>query len=190
VSITKRQRQVNRGETCAPRALCGWSPPSLPADTVTKQRVDRIRVGNHAAIGMVAVVVGLLNLAPHLPSQASLATVGAAGLVAGGWCWLNFWRCHHAHCLITGPGWLAFGLFAWGEAAVGHSLIGGYEQPVFLAVLGTAVAFEIVWYRLHHSNAVLLTQHRARWPRHQHWRSRRRSGQDRVAIPPGATDQG
>jgi hypothetical protein len=154
VSTTQQQDQLDQGETCGARALCGWSPPSLPADTVTKQRVDRIRVGNLAAIGVVAVVIGLLNLAPHLPPRASLATVGVAGLVAGGWCALNFWRCRHAHCLITGPGWLAFGLFAFGEAAVGHSLIGGYEQPVFMSVLGTAIAFEIVWYFLHHTNAV------------------------------------
>jgi hypothetical protein len=53
-----------------------------------------------------------------------------------------------------GPGWLAFGLFAFGEAAIGQSLIGGYEQAVFVAVLGTAIAFEIVWYSLHHANAV------------------------------------
>jgi hypothetical protein len=154
MSITEQQSQLNQGHTCGARALCGWSPPSLPADTVTKQRVDRIRVGNLAAIGVVAVVVGLLNLAPHLPLRASLATVGVASLAAGGWCSLNYWRCRHAHCLITGPGWLAFGLLAFGEAAVGHSVIAGYEQPVFMAILGTAVAFEIVWYLLHHTNAV------------------------------------
>ena len=151
MSITEQPSQLNQGDTCGTRAICGWSPPSLPADTVTKRRVDRIRVGNLAAIGVVAVVVGLLNLAPHLPLRASLATVGAAGLAAGGWCSLKFWRCRHAHCLITGPGWLAFGLFAFIEAAVGHSLIGGYEQPVFIAVLGAAVAFEIVWYLVHHT---------------------------------------
>jgi hypothetical protein len=153
VSITEQQSRLNQHETCGARALCGWSSPSLPADTVTKQRVDRIRVGNLAAIGVVAVVVGLLNLAPHLPPRASLA-VGVAGLAAGGWCSLNFWRCRHAHCLITGPGWLAFGVLAFGEAAVGHSLIGGYEQLVFMAVLGTAIGFEIVWYFLRHTNAV------------------------------------
>lgn len=152
--VTEQQSQRSQGEMCGARALCGWSPPSLPADTATKRRVDRIRVGNLAAIGVIAVVVGLLNLAPHLPARASLATVGVAGLAAGGWCSLNFWRCRHAHCLITGPGWLAFGVFAFSEAAVGHSLIDGYEQPVFMAVLGTAVAFEIVWHFLRHTNAV------------------------------------
>jgi hypothetical protein len=158
MSLTERQSQLRQGETCGVRALCGWSPPSLPADTVTKQRVDRIRVGNLAAIGVVAVVVGLLNLVPHLPLRASLATVGVAGLAAGGWRSLNFWRCRHAHCLITGPGWLAFGLFAFGEVVVGHSVIGGYEQPVFMAVLGTAVAFEIFWYLIRHTNAVAHTE--------------------------------
>ncbi|MEA2504692.1 MAG: hypothetical protein QOG36_1735, partial [Actinomycetota bacterium] len=26
---------------------------------------------------------------------------GLAGLAAGTWCGLNFWRCRQAHCLVT-----------------------------------------------------------------------------------------
>jgi hypothetical protein len=140
--------------TCGTRALCGWSPPSLAADTALKRRIDRIRIGNMAAIGIVVVVVVLLNLAAHLSVRPMLVTDGMAGLVAGAWCSLNFWRCRHAHCLITGPGWLAFGLFAVVEASIGHSLIQGYEQPVFLGVLGIAVMFEAAWYVVRRSNAI------------------------------------
>jgi hypothetical protein len=154
MSISGPQSPLGQGQICGGRALCGWSPRSLPADTVIKQRVDRIRVGNLAVVGVVGAVVGLLNLAPHLPLRASLATVGVAGLAAGGWCSLNFWRCRHAHCLITGPGWLAFGLFAFGEAAAGQSVIAGYERPLFMAILGVAVVFELVWYFLLHTNAI------------------------------------
>ena len=139
---------------CGGRALCGWSPPSLPPDSNLKRRVDRIRLGNVAAVSVLVVVVGLLNVAGHLSAQPSLAVVGVAGLAAGGWCSLNFWRCRHAHCLITGPGWLAFGVFALVEAILGHSLIDGYEQPVFLGILLVAVIFEISWYLGHHTNAV------------------------------------
>lgn len=137
------------------RALCGWSPPSLDADTHLKRRVDRIRLGNVAACGVVLVVAGLLNLAAHLSVQPALVVDGLAGLAAGGWCSLNFWRCRHAHCLITGPGWIAFGFFAVIEASLGHSLIGGYEQPLFLGVLAAAVIFEAGWYSVHRTNAVL-----------------------------------
>ena len=63
-----------------------------------KRRVDRVRLGNLAAASVV-VVVGLLNLAAHLPVQSALVVVGLAGLTAGGWCSLNYWRCRHAHCL-------------------------------------------------------------------------------------------
>jgi len=42
---------------------------------------------------------------------------------------------HHAHCLVTGTGWLGLSIFAFTEAGVGHSLIAGYEQPVFLGIL-------------------------------------------------------
>jgi hypothetical protein len=45
------------GARCGGRALCGWSPPSLAADTDLKRRVDLIRLGNVAAIGIVVVVV-------------------------------------------------------------------------------------------------------------------------------------
>jgi hypothetical protein len=105
-------------------------------------------------VSVVIIVVGLLNVAGHISAQPSLVVVGLAGLAAGGWCSLNFWRCRHAHCLITGPGWLAFGVFALVEALLGHSLIAGYEQPVFLSILAVAVLFEISWYLSHHTNAV------------------------------------
>ena len=139
---------------CGARALCGWSPPSLPADSALKRRVDRIRLGNIAAVGIVVAVVALLNIAAHLSAQPALALDGLAGLAAGGWCTLNYWRCRHAHCLITGPGWLAFGAFALAEAGLGRSIIGGYEQPVFLGILAVAVIFEISWYLARRTNAI------------------------------------
>ena len=145
--------------TCGARALCGWSPPSLPADSTMKRRVDRVRLGNLAAASVLVVVVGLLNLAPHLPVQSALVVVGLAGLTAGGWCSLNYWRCRHAHCLITGPGWIAFGAFALVEAIIGHSLIAGYEQAVFFGILAIAVLFEISWYLGHHTNAIATHPH-------------------------------
>ena len=140
---------------CGARALCGWSPPSLPADSSLKRSADRIRLGNISALGIVVAVVALLNVAAHLSAQPGLALDGAAGLAAGGWCSLNFWRCRHAHCLVTGPGWLAFGVFTLGEAGVGHSLIDGFEQPVFLSILAVAVIFEISWYLARRTNAVV-----------------------------------
>jgi hypothetical protein len=142
------------GGTSGPRALCGWSPPSLPANSPLKQRVDRFVRGNVAAISILVAVIALLNLAPHLPRRGDLAVDGVAALIGGGWCTLNFWRCRHAHCLITGPAWLALSLFAFAEAGLGNSLIGGYEQPVFVAVLGIALAFEVIWQVTRHTNAV------------------------------------
>src|SRR6266542_7089422 len=70
------------------------------------------------------------------------------------WCGLNFWRCRHAHCVITGAGWLALAVFTFVEAGLGRSLIGGNEPPVFLVVLGTGLVFEAAWYLARGSNAV------------------------------------
>jgi hypothetical protein len=85
---------------------------------------------------------------------AALATDGLAALAAGAWCALNFWRCRHAHCAVTSSGWLALSVLAFTEAALGHSLIGGDEQPVFLAVLAAGLVFEVVWRCLRGTNAV------------------------------------
>jgi hypothetical protein len=127
-------------------ALWGWSPPDLPADNALKRRADRLlpRTGWPVFL-YFAVVAGLISLAPHLPERADLAADGLAALAAGAWCALNFWRCRHAHCVVTSTGWLALSVLAFAEAGLGHSVIGGDEQPVFLAVLAVAVAFEAVW---------------------------------------------
>jgi hypothetical protein len=77
-----------------------------------------------------------------------------AALAAGGWCSLNFWRCRHAHCVVTGPAWLALSIFAFTEAGIGRSLIAGDEQLVFLGVLAAALCFEGVWYLARRTNAV------------------------------------
>lgn len=137
------------------RALFGWSPPDLPADTALKRRADRLlpRSGWAAALYCVAVIA-LLNLAPHLPERGNLAVDGLAALAAAAWCGLNFWRCRHAHCLVTSTGWTALSLLAFTGAALGRSLIDGYEQPVFLVVLAAAIVFELAWHLARGSNAI------------------------------------
>ena len=149
------------GAACGPgrggchSALWGWAPPDLPADTPLKRRADRLlpRTGWPAVL-YFAAIVGLLNLAPHLPGRANLAVDGLAALAAGAWCVLNFWRCRHAHCVVSSTGWLVLSVLAFTGAGLGRSLIGGDEQLVFLAVLAAAVAFEVGWRCARGTNAV------------------------------------
>jgi hypothetical protein len=145
------------------RALFGWSPPDLPADTTVKRRADRLlrRTGAPAVL-YCAVVVALFIVAPRLPERGNLALDGLAALLAAAWCGVNFWRCRHAHCLVTTPGWLALSVLALTGTVLGHSLIGGYEQPVFLAVLVASVLFEVGWSLARGSNAVGPRDYRAR----------------------------
>ena len=93
--------------------MFGWSPPALPADTNLKRRVDRTmpRSGLSLVI-FFAVVIALLNVGVILPRRMDLVAIGVVGLAAGSWCAVNFWRCRHAHCVITGAGWLALAGFS------------------------------------------------------------------------------
>ena len=132
---------------CVPQVGGAGRAPRLPADTAVKRWVDRFlpRWG-WPAVAYFAAVAGLFGLAQHLPAPAYLA-VDAAAFAAGGiWCALNFWRSRQAHCLLTGPGWLLLALFAAAEAGIGHSLISGDEQLVFLVILAIGLGFEAIWY--------------------------------------------
>lgn len=136
-------------------AIGGWSPPDLPADTALKRMVDHIRFRHcWSTAAYIAAIAGLLSLAPHLSIRAGLAADGLAALAAGGQCGLNFWRCRHAHCLVTATGWLPLSVLAFAGAWLGHSVIGGDEQAVFLAVLAAALAFEGLWYLARGTNSI------------------------------------
>jgi|SRR5579859_1732886 len=147
--------RVPRADSGARRALWGWSPPDLPADTAVKRRVDRLlpRTGCPTLLYYAGIAV-VLGLAPHLPERANLVADGLAALAAAAWCTVNFWRCRHAHCVVTSPGWVALSGVAFTGAGLGHSLIAGYEQPVFLGVLAAAVVFEIVWSQARGTNSI------------------------------------
>jgi hypothetical protein len=68
---------------------------------------------------------------------------------------VNFWRCRHAHCAVTGPGWLALAAFTVIETALGRSLIHGDEGLLFLAVLAVGLVWEAAWYAVRRTHAVL-----------------------------------
>ena len=131
----------------------------LVADTSLKRVVDRIlpRTGLPFLI-FFGLVVALLCLAAHLPLRGALVLDGLATLAGGGWCSLNFWRCRHAHCLVTGAGWLALSVFAFAEVALGGTLIAGDEQLVFVGILFAALLFEGLWSWARRTNAVVASQ--------------------------------
>jgi hypothetical protein len=79
-------------------------------------------------------------------------------------CSANFWRCRHAHCLITGGGWLALSAVAFAGVAAGHSLIIGWEQTAFLVILAIALTFEVSWFIARRTNAMApQTSTTSRW---------------------------
>ncbi len=144
--------------SCGPRALCGWSPPARAADTRAKRLVDRfLPTTGIPALTYFAAVVGLMLIAPLLPKHWELMMDGLAAMAAAAWCGLNFWRCRHAHCVVTACGWSALAALALGEAVIGRSLIGGDEQLVFLIVLAAGLAFEVVWYLARGTYAVAIS---------------------------------
>jgi len=120
-----------------------------------ERRIDRLmpRTGLPVCL-FYGAVAGLLLVAGIEPVRPGLALDAVGALAAGTWCALNFWRCRHAHCVVSGAGWLALGAFCIVEAALGRSVIAGDEQPVFLGILGVAVAFEAVWRLTRGTNAI------------------------------------
>jgi hypothetical protein len=147
------QRGID-GSPAPVRALFGWSPPRLAADTPAKRRVDRLLPATGIpVVSYFAAVIGLLVLAPLLSIRADLAVDGSAALAAAAWCGANFWRCRHAHCVVTTTGWSALGALCFVEVGLGRSLIAGDEQPLFLAVLVLGVLFEGGWVLLRGTNA-------------------------------------
>jgi len=143
-------------DCCGPRGLGGWSPPDRPADTPVKRLADRIVPRNGAAsLLFFAGVVALLVVAPTLPTRGELAVVAVAAALAGGWCAVNFWRCRHAHCVVSGAGWLALAAFILVEVVIGRSVIAGQEQLLFLGVLVASLVFEFGWYAARGTNAVV-----------------------------------
>ena len=149
----KQSQEFDAG--CAPSSLWGWSPPPMPANGKLERAVDRLmpRTGLELVL-FYGFVIALLSIAPHLPRRAELAADGVAFLGAGGWCALNFWRCRHAHCVVTAAAWLPLAAFAFVEAAIGRSLIRGFEQPIFLGFLALGIVFEVVWQRSRGTNAI------------------------------------
>ena len=154
-SYTSTEQVGTSGESCAPRSLWGWSPPPLPANSRFESLVDRLlpRTGLELVL-FYGALIALLNISPHLARRPELALDGVAFLAAGSWCALNYWRCRHAHCLVTASAWLPLSAFAFAEAVIGRSLISGYEQPIFLGILGVAIVFEVVWTRTQGTNAI------------------------------------
>ena len=152
---TQATPRVTAADSCGSSSLWGWSPAPLPADTPLKRAVDRWmpRSGIALVLFYAAIVLALIA-APNLPRRGELLVDGTVTLLAGSWCALNFWRCRHAHCVVTASGWLGLAAFVFVEAALGRTLILGFEQPLFLAVLAAGVVFEYAWSRTHGTNAI------------------------------------
>ncbi len=146
----------------AAAAVCarwlGCSTPNLPADSGAKRAIDRLLPRSGWAFCLYfTAVVALVSIADQLSTRGGLAVTAAAALAGGAWCSLNFWRCRHTHCVVTATGWLVLALLALLAllgAALGHSLLGGAENIVFLAILLVGALVEVGWYASHRSHAI------------------------------------
>lgn len=137
------------------RALWGWSPADLPANTLWKRRVDRYlpRTGVGVALYFLAIAVAM-NASALLPRRAELVVIGISVLAASAWCGLNYWRCRHVHCLVGGVAWPPLAALCFVEAGLGRTLIAGNEGLVFLGILVAAIALEAIWSSARGSNAI------------------------------------
>lgn len=142
------RRLVGRAAYQAVRGtLLACEPPTLSADSAAKRLADRLlpRDGWQQCL-YFAGVIALWVLSLNLTGRPALAAAAAASFAAGAWCIVNFWRCRHAHCLVTGAGWLLLAGFAAAETVLGAGLISGFESVAFLGVLGAGMLFEFGCY--------------------------------------------
>jgi hypothetical protein len=139
--------------SCAVRLGC--SPPRLANDSAGKRLADRLLPTGWGRWAFFATVAVGVSVAPHLAARPALGLSGFVTLAAGAWCLVNFWRCREAHCLVSGPGWVALALFEFVELGLGRSLIHGDESLAFVAVLVIALCCECAWRARHHSNVVM-----------------------------------
>ncbi len=79
--------------------------------------------------------------------------VRSIGFAGGVWCGVNFWRCRHTRCAVTGAGWLVLSILAFTGAVLGHSVDRGDKQLVFLAVLAAGLIFKTAGWYARGSNA-------------------------------------
>lgn len=135
--------------TQAPVVLPRCDDPGAAGPPIHVQPLQRLlpTAGWRCAL-FIAFAVGI-SAAGRLPTTPGLALGAATTLVASSYCLLNFWRCREAHCIISGTGWAALGLFETAEIAVGHSLIHRNEGAAFVAILVIAFAFEAFWRTRH-----------------------------------------
>ncbi len=140
--------------SCGTRAF--WcSPPDLPADTPLKKTVDRLlpRTGWRPYV-FFAAIAAAIAVSDALPTRLGLGVMALATALAGTWCAVNFWRCRHAHCVVSGVGWLILAAFVAVGVVIGHSVVGGYEQLLFLGVLAASVLFEVGVYAVRGTHAL------------------------------------
>src|SRR5260370_6582092 len=70
---------------CGPRALFGWSPPALPADTALKRRVDALLPPTRVPpVALYPVIIVLLDIRPPLPPRPPPAAPRGGSPAAGG----------------------------------------------------------------------------------------------------------
>ena len=87
----------------------------------------------------------LVIAAPFLPTRPGLAVGAVASFAGSAWCLANFWRCHEAHCIVTGGGWAALLALQLVGLGIGRSVIHGAESSVFVAILVIGLVFECGW---------------------------------------------
>lgn len=120
-----------------------------------KRMVDRLVPRTGAGVCLYfAAVAALLLVAPLLTKRIELGVDGLAALAAAAWCGINFWRCRHAHCVVTTSGWSVLAVVSFAEAVLGRSLLAGDEQLIFLAVLVGGLLFECAWTAARGTNAL------------------------------------
>jgi hypothetical protein len=96
-------------------------------------------------LGIVFAVVVLFSAA-RIGGKPGVMLAAAWMLVSGTYCLANFWCCRESHCVVTGSGWTALGLFGLVAGVAPGSALAWCRVDVlaaaYLVVLAAGYAFE------------------------------------------------
>jgi hypothetical protein len=82
----------------------------------------------------IVLILAVFFVSSLIGRRVGLPIAGSYLLLLGSYCALNFWHCRETHCVITGPGWTAAGVFGLAAALVPGKLLSWFSVATLSSI--------------------------------------------------------